>query len=263
MKPKIIKKLQKIYGIKLEPLTEIKWNSTGYVINNGHIIGLSIQSITITRTTFLYDAELSELQMLCLDFDKISNISFLAKYNNLKELSLNCNHYISDISALTNKKSIKRLILGNNAIEDISSLKNLNNLEYLDLMNNSVSNIKPLAKLKSLQHLNLENNQITNISPLAKLNIETINLSRNYITDLTSLKDMTKLRDLNVSLNCIDNIKPLSSVSALKSLDLFGNKINDISPINIDKIYVTMDEQQRISWGIPTENTFRFPKIFI
>jgi len=63
------------------------------------------------------------------------------------------------------------------------------------------------------------------------LNLKSLNLSGNYIFDLTPLAGLNKLRRLNLAENDIKNLYPLSGLTGLTFLDLQGNRITNISPL--------------------------------
>jgi hypothetical protein len=81
-------------------------------------------------------------------------------------------HYIG--KELRNIKGIEKLIcienmsLSSNPISDISLISNLRTLRYLDIRRTYVTNIEPLAALEKLQYLNLKFTFVTNILPLPR-----------------------------------------------------------------------------------------------
>ena len=58
-----------------------------------------------------------------------------------------------------------------------------------------------------------------------------VNLSENWITDISELRSLAKLQELYLSDNQIGYIDALSNLTKLKIIDLSNNKIDDISPL--------------------------------
>ncbi|MDU4277838.1 MAG: cell wall-binding repeat-containing protein [Finegoldia magna] len=117
---------------------------------------------------------------------------------NLEKLKVNENE-ISDISPLKDLKNLKYLELQRNRITDVSPLANLKNLEFLKLYNNIIENVKPLKDLTNLTGLDLHNNVKVRKEGQKRINYD-------GITDISSLKNLTKLTFFDVSANKIENV---------------------------------------------------------
>ncbi len=100
--------------------------------------------------------------------------------------------------------------------------------------------LEKLSKMNYLIELDLSHNYIPNISILEDLILlEVINLSYNEISDISSLKELKKLREINLSNNEIIDISPLERINNLQSINLSENEIIDISNIrDLKKIKV-------------------------
>ncbi|XP_022637867.1 uncharacterized protein LOC106763174 isoform X2 [Vigna radiata var. radiata] len=92
-----------------------------------------------------------------------------------------------------------------------------------------VKAIPAISHLSNLRSVNLSNNFIAHISPgFLPKGIQTLNLSRNKISTLDGLRELTKLRVIDLSYNRISRIgQGLSSCTLVKELYLAGNKISD------------------------------------
>lgn len=88
------------------------------------------------------------------------DISALENLTNLESLYLEYNK-INDISALENLTNLKKLSLLNNNINDIDALKNLINLEELMISGNQITDVEILKEFKSLTRLDIFGNQIS------------------------------------------------------------------------------------------------------
>ncbi|KAE8715413.1 hypothetical protein F3Y22_tig00110174pilonHSYRG00360 [Hibiscus syriacus] len=91
-----------------------------------------------------------------------------------------------------------------------------------------------ISGFSSLRSVNLSNNFITHITPgsLAK-GIHILNLSRNKISTIEGLRELTRLRVVDLSYNRIARIgHGLSNCTLIKELYLAGNKISDVEGLH-------------------------------
>ncbi|MGN1416412.1 MAG: hypothetical protein ACI4XF_06190 [Oscillospiraceae bacterium] len=117
------------------------------------------QNVTDNDTDSIGD--LTELEYLSLNDNKIGNIEFAGSLRKLISLSAK-NNYITDISCLVNLGELRELYLGGNAeLSDISVLEYLRGIRKLDLSNTAITDIHPLIYLDHLKSLNLKGTKIT------------------------------------------------------------------------------------------------------
>ncbi|GMI82839.1 hypothetical protein like AT1G78230 [Hibiscus trionum] len=91
-----------------------------------------------------------------------------------------------------------------------------------------------ISGFSSLRSVNLSNNFITHITPgsLPK-GIHILNLSRNKISTIEGLRELTRLRVVDLSYNRIARIgHGLSNCTLIKELYLAGNKISDVEGLH-------------------------------
>ncbi|SFB72414.1 Leucine Rich repeat-containing protein [Flexibacter flexilis DSM 6793] len=132
----------------------------------------------------------TDLKILSLSNNNISDISKLDALKNLEELSLNYNQ-ITDISAVANKIRLKYFSIKENNVIDILALETCENLQILDLCNNKISDISPIKKLHQLKNIFLRNNPINDYSPLASLpKLELVTVSKISDDELAKLKQL-------------------------------------------------------------------------
>jgi Leucine-rich repeat (LRR) protein len=114
------------------------------------------------------------------------------------------NNYIQNITKLANYTSLEELSLEGNLIARLEPLTVLPNLNKLDLANNKICTIEN-ANFKSLMCLNLESNEIKSLRPLAKTTtLLELYLGNNLIHhsfSLFPLKDLPRLIILDLSGN--------------------------------------------------------------
>ncbi|OXZ37104.1 cell wall-binding repeat-containing protein [Finegoldia magna] len=142
---------------------------------------------------------------------------------NLEKLKVNENE-ISNISPLKDLKNLKYLELQRNRITDVSPLANLKNLEFLKLYNNIIENVEPLKDLTNLTGLDLHNNVKVKKEGEKRINYD-------GITDISSLKNLTKLTFFDVSANKIENVDIILGMEKINQLDFSDNKIKDYSKL--------------------------------
>jgi tetratricopeptide (TPR) repeat protein len=107
----------------------------------------------------------TNLDALDLDYNKITDITPLAKLIRLKKLELN-NNNITDIAPLSALNSLENLRLRNNPLRNIEALKTVLNLKELHLSVTQVSDLAPLSGLKALEELSVAFTKIADLSPL-------------------------------------------------------------------------------------------------
>ncbi|KAE8656276.1 hypothetical protein F3Y22_tig00117005pilonHSYRG00306 [Hibiscus syriacus] len=91
-----------------------------------------------------------------------------------------------------------------------------------------------ISGFSSLRSVNLSNNFITHITPgsLPK-GIHILNLSRNKISTIEGLRELTRLRVVDLSYNRISRIgHGLSNCTLIKELYLAGNKLSDMEGLH-------------------------------
>ncbi|MDU7502656.1 MAG: leucine-rich repeat domain-containing protein, partial [Finegoldia magna] len=142
---------------------------------------------------------------------------------NLEKLKVNENE-ISDLSPLKDLKNLKYLELQRNRITDVSPLANLKNLEFLKLYNNIIENVEPLKDLTNLTGLDLHNNVKVRKEGQKRINYD-------GITDISSLKNLTKLTFFDVSANKIENVDIILGMEKINHLDFSDNKVSDYSKL--------------------------------
>ena len=96
------------------------------------------------------------------------------------------------------------------------------------------ADIQDLKYMVNLYSLNLRENNITDVSCLTELpRLESLQLSDNSITDLSPLADMTELIDLYVDGNDITDLSPLAEMTQMRYIDVGNNpNLTDLSPLS-------------------------------
>ena len=173
-------------------------------------------------------SELTNLQFLDLGDNAISSIKDISKLTKLTYLDIS-NNFIEDISGISNMKNLTILDLSNNNIESIEALKNLTKITNLNISNNDIvsEDLGEIENLKSLEIFYAENCNLYDISKITSKNLKDINLSNNYIDEISSLNNNKDLISINLSNNNIKDISSLSASSNLKNLNVGENIVNN------------------------------------
>lgn len=117
-------------------------------------------------------------------------------------------------------------------------------LQNRELTNSQISNLRHMKKLKTL---NVSNNYITDMSCLDGLSgLENIYFDNNNVSDISFMRSMEHLKQISANNNSISDISVLSDKTELESVFMGDNYITDISPLKNSRglIYVGFDEAQ-------------------
>ena len=129
-----------------------------------------------------------------------------------------------------------KLYLHYKGLTRIQCLDEYTGLRALWLEGNGLSKIEGLDCLKELRTLLLHENALDSIEGLDHLeNLDSINLSKNYIRKVENIKNNQKLTNINLANNMLtdyDSVKDLLDVPGLQTIDVQGNKINDVKVID-------------------------------
>lgn len=147
-------------------------------------------------------APLTQLEILYLKQDGLSDISPLKDLVNLEQLDVSGNHKIADIAAVKDMKKLKSLNVSTNGISDLSPVSGLTKLENLNAAKNQIKNLPDMSELTSLTALDLSDNQLEDVTQLSNLvNLEELNLSgNNALTDIRPLINLKNLKEKNTYL---------------------------------------------------------------
>jgi Leucine-rich repeat (LRR) protein len=163
-----------------------------YPVKEESLLGYNFYPNQIT-TLELDNCELTNLDRLPTTMESLKWASFR-------------NNYIQNITKLANYTNLEELSLEGNLIGRLEPLTSLPNLTKLDLANNRICTIEN-ANFRNLMCLNLESNEIKSIRPLAK----TTTLLELYLGDnlihhsfsLFPLKELPRLIILDLSGNAV------------------------------------------------------------
>lgn len=160
------------------------------------------------------DAKLLKVINKNLDKNRADNQKVtVEEMESLTELSI----FLKEDGSADFSESAKYSILGKP-----TSLKGTKDFKFA--VTRGMKSIKGLEYAKNLKKLKLNENEISDISSLKNLTkLEYLEIQRNRIVDVNPLKNLTNLKFLKLYNNLIEDIAPLSNLTNLTGLDLHYN----------------------------------------
>ncbi|OIW14541.1 hypothetical protein TanjilG_12940 [Lupinus angustifolius] len=123
----------------------------------------------------------------------------------------------------------KEILIANSMVQSLSPASTAAHISGI-----GIKVIPAISHFFGLRSVNLSSNFIANITPgFLPKGIHTLNLSRNNISTIEGLRELTRLRVLDLSYNRISRIgQGLSTCTLIKELYLAGNKISDVEGLH-------------------------------
>ena len=176
--------------------------------------------------------EMKRLGRFNVDNRGIRDLTGLQFATNLSLLTLRGNQ-ISDFSPLAGLINLRELSLQDNHLLDISPVKGLTNLTYLEVDDNQLSDISPLRGLTNLTHLEFNRTQVTDISPVRGLiNLTVLEFKRTLVSDISPVRGLTNLIKLHFQDHTlVTDLSPIAGLINLESLGFANENLSDISPL--------------------------------
>ena len=170
--------------------------------------------------------QLSSLKLSSNDLRSLKKLSTL-KGSNIKTLHLSFNK-IKSLQGVENLLALEELVVGNNELIDVISIESLTQLKTLNLYGNHIRQPLDLSRLKNLVDINLGQNKLEELIFYTEGHIKYLFIHDNNIKDIQMIKNLRYLQTLDISKNPIEDLSPLSQLSQL--LDL---RINFVRPQGI------------------------------
>lgn len=224
----------------LSPLSSLPCLRTLYLDSNPITDFSPLYALTSLTTLSIKNIDITENQLKALSealpscaihsdnaIEDILDISLggVTFKSDVEELSLG-GMGITDISALSGCKHLKRLDLMGNKVSDLSPLMDIPGLEWLNIKDNRVSDLRPLMGIRSLTYINAEGNEISSTVPLSSLSsLMELYLAANPITDFSGLKKLSAIETLGLEDTGVvtETLEMFKSLTSLRLLLLEGN----------------------------------------
>lgn len=168
------------------------------------------------------------LQELYIAQNKIKSIRGIGQLTQLRKIDLGANRIrVMEEEELSGLINLEELWLGKNKIEHIGGISKLTKLRRLDVQSNRLTSIENLeGQVDTLEELYLAHNGIdvegakcpSGLAlPFKQLN--TIDMSRNRLTDTSPFAHLTSLNELWISGNDIKTFEDVEYIRSLVELD--------------------------------------------
>ena len=169
-------------------------------------------------------AQCTNLRVLILDYQQISDVSFLAELP-LEYLSLTGNQ-ISDLSPLAGQTELRVLDLGENPVRSAEALAQLTALQEVTLEATGITSVE-VFEGSGIQSLNARGTWVTDFSPLESCP----NLTRLIVGELPggaadTLAGLTGLVELRLYATQDVDLSHFTGLQALRDLDLYGSAVS-------------------------------------
>ncbi len=184
-------------------------------------------NLSLNEISRIERLNLSKLEFLNLNGNRINKIEEVSHLVNLKTLSLSINQLFK-IEGLKGLKNLDKLWLDHNQISKIEGLTDLQNLKLLSLSYNQITKIEGIAGLEKLEELYLGNNQILKIEGMEGLkNLSNIDLFENRIKSIFPFLPLLK-KGFEINLT-------ITTKKGANVISMAGNPISDPSIETIEQ----------------------------
>jgi Leucine-rich repeat (LRR) protein len=235
---RVLRELEAALGIELREISSIAWNTQGYVVENGCVVGLGIGDAGLTE--FPRDAlRFSRLRDLYLGKNRIAAVpAAIAQLGSLRYLHLAGNSIASLPDELGELGRLRVLNMSGNALQSLpATLGRLRSLEGLILHNNRIQQLPDeIADLANLMELTLDGNALEQLpAGIGRLtDLEYFSAASNRIESLPAgVGGLTNLRALNLGKNQLRSLPPeIGRLEMLDNLNVSSNNLESL-PVEI------------------------------
>ncbi|CAF1020548.1 unnamed protein product [Brachionus calyciflorus] len=209
---------------------------------------LILDSNYIRNTSRLNLDILIGLNDLSIALNQIESIDFMSlkKLTKLQTINLNDN-FLTDSANFSDLKYLISLQLARNKLKSVIShnFKGLESLLNLDLSQNEIEFIE--LNVSSLIYLSLEGNKIKFFDSKLLVNLESINLSDNFLSELFDLVNFQSLKEIFLTKNRIKNLTYYLELFYNHSKIYLSNNLLENLPIfpkfeNLNEIYLSKNK---------------------
>lgn len=193
----------------------------------------------------LYAAQLAGVTSLSSDWTEgeVRTLKDLEYLPALNSLYLTDELLIEDYSVLTHLPALTSLGLSGCALtdENLAQINACHQLTQLDISNNQISSLDPINELVYLEYLNASSNHLSAISAVDFPALISLDLSHNWLSDLTGVENYKALTSLNISDNRVSDLTPVSKLKNLSELWMSNNTPTNVKKLSALKNLVMLD----------------------
>lgn len=169
----------------------------------------------------------------------VCSLESLSLLPNLRQLSIRISEWddsvIEDFTPIAQLSSLERLSIsyGKEQTIDLSFIGGMHKITELYLTQCDVADLSFLEQMPQLQRLSLYETPVEDMAVLGKLTeLVELSLSGNdHARHMEVLGTLTKMQDLGIQYCGIKDISFLSGLTDLRSVNLNGNAVTDITPL--------------------------------
>eukprot|EP00730_Choanoeca_flexa_P000951 TRINITY_DN10408_c0_g1_i8.p1 TRINITY_DN10408_c0_g1~~TRINITY_DN10408_c0_g1_i8.p1 ORF type:complete len:551 (+),score=76.07 TRINITY_DN10408_c0_g1_i8:57-1655(+) len=128
---------------------------------------------------------------------------------------------------------------GTNAT-DISPVARFTQLQIVKLSKNAIADMSPLDCLEHVLELDISHNHVSQLSLSRKSVLRKLNISHNYIHNISAVQCCPSLTEINLAHNRIANISPLIACKHLSRITASYNRISKLPAMDALQILRTL-----------------------
>ena len=163
---------------------------------------------------------IQDLEEICITLDSYADIDYSPEYE--WDTNISGFSYFCDTDSSRHLDRNIRKSKGSYSFYDAVRIRNFGN----------TTKEIPSWYFSDWDEIELNESEIIDLDGIEYcINAVTVDLSGNYITDISPLFGLTGIQELNLSDNKIGYIDALSNLLKLRTIDLSYNQIDDISPL--------------------------------
>jgi internalin A len=236
---------------------DVSWNFNP--TNFGALNGLS--NLTLLHVTednvsnILFVSNLPKLQDLDFGYNNVADLSPVLG-RNLTSLMVYYNSPLTNVQLVAGFPQLAHLSVGGDNLTNVSFVSSLTNLQELWLNGDpNVADITPVLGLTNLWHLDVDGDEFTNLADLATL-VNLTDLEMNTMVtppDISFLSQMVNLNSLDLGNDQVGNLTALTNLTQMGNLYLNNDFLTDISPLLfLPNLYYVDLEQNILDTNSPS-----------
>ena len=189
--------------------------------------------------------KMPNLEQVCIVAQELSDISALQAMSKLNKVEFKHN-YITDIGVLAGMDHLTSVGINDNPVRDISALAECPNLAFLDLCNVRSYDPTVVEMLGNFDLLDISN-PTESYRYLDGKSILDLRIAWTGLDDLHVLDRVTRLERLYIDHSQVSDLSPLKRHTGLKTLNLAGLPIADLSVLpelkQLEEVTISADMQ--------------------
>ena len=154
---------------------------------------------------------------------------------NLKTTSLDLEYFqhLESLEGVQSMNKLEKIVLtGCDNLKNVDALKNLTQLKEVKM--DSLRALESLEGFKALEKISTELDlygfdSIKNLKGIQNFHkLQTLRISCDSVTDISSLKGLKSLKDLDINCNKLNNLKGIESLPKLEKIDVYAGIIKSL-----------------------------------